>query len=182
MSMQGLEPEDFLDAAGLSSDRRCRLLALVLQQQDRLLVEDAAPEECGTPRCSARGAQVLHRQLRERTEQSVVRAWQTMLHRKAVGERHAGELHAQRSRLAERREEQQMKAQRVKERDGELTARRRERETIRNNRWQAAIDLAAELESTRRQNLEAHFAVLSERCQQSLAQRDQARETKCQQL
>merc|ERR1719203_905016 len=105
-----------------------------------------------------------------------------MLHRQAVGERHAGELHAQRSRLAERAEEQHMKAQRVKERDGELTARRHERETIRNNRWQAAIDLAAELESTRRQNLEAHFAVLNERCQQSLAQRDQARDAKCRQL
>lgn len=181
MSLQGLEPEDFLDAAGLSSDRRCRLLALVLQQQDRLLVEEPAPED-GTPRCSARGAQVLHRQLRERTERSVERAWQTMLHRQDVGRRWAGELDAHRSRQMERIEAQEMRAQRVQERDGELTARRRDRETIRNNKWQAAINLAAELESTRRQNLQAHFAVLNERCQQSLAQRDQARDAKCQQL
>ncbi|CAK0802854.1 unnamed protein product [Prorocentrum cordatum] len=99
-----------------------------------------------------------------------------------VGRRWAGELDAHRSRQMERIEAQEMRAQRVQERDGELTARRRDRETIRNNKWQAAINLAAELESTRRQNLQAHFAVLNERCQQSLAQRDQARDAKCQQL
>lgn len=176
--MQGLEPGDFMEATGLSQERQKRLLALVLQQQDRLLVEPPVEE---APR-SARGASVLHRQIRERTDRSVERAWQTMQHRQTVGQRYTSELDARRVRQVERAQAQENKAERVRVRDQELTAQRRERETIRNNKWQDAINLAAELDVVRKQNLEAHHAANDARSRSAIANRDQERSMKCQQL
>jgi hypothetical protein len=57
-----------------------------------------------------------------------------------------------------------------------------QRQTMRNNKWQAAINLAAELDAARRQNLEVHYAELNARSDSAIAQRDQARQAKCHQL
>lgn len=175
MGLQGLEQEDFVESSGLTRERRRKLLALVLQQQDRLLVDP--PESV-----SARGAEVLRRQLCQRAEKSTERAWTTMAHRQAVEKRYNDELEAIRARHEERAQAEVEKAQRIQARDAQLSARRRNRSASRGRWQQAVFSQAAKLESARKADLQAHHSVNDERARHCLDRMEQARNAKTQQL
>lgn len=150
----GLELYYLQTCSGLSVGRRTALIAMVLEEQDAL--RNVRP-------LSARGAEVLQRQLYQHLEDNVEKIRSHWERRQEAAERHAHALDEQQAMQQARSIAEEERAQRYRAQDEAAAQRRRERSQSRDAKWKACILRGMELEAERIADQKASLLAREER-------------------